>query len=144
MIQSCKMGNISQGNFVAGERQVVIQGFSLLTLITCQNHLGLDYEQSPIFPQRQQSQRNASARENHSTREKKTRVLPFLAWGEFHAPSRFARPLSLKINGGLLAVYLGSKFVNLEDLSSKITSSKPTVFSLFCFVYIYIFSGDSL
>ena len=42
---------------------------------------------------------------------------------------------------------MGSKLVNLEDFSSKITSSKPAVFSLFvlflvCFVYIF-FSGDS-
>ena len=43
---------------------------------------------------------------------------------------------------------MGSKLVNLEDLSSKITSSKPAVFSLFVlfllvfFVYI-LFSGDS-
>ena len=36
--------------------------------------------------------RNASARENHPTREKVTRgVSPFLAWGDFHARSRFAR-----------------------------------------------------
>ena len=46
--------------------------------------------------------RNASARENHPTREKVTRggerdflsprhVSPFLAWGDFHAHSRFAR-----------------------------------------------------
>ena len=33
----------------------------------------------------------ASARENHPTREKVTRVSPFLAWGDFHARSRFAR-----------------------------------------------------
>ena len=45
-------------------------------------------------------------------------------------------------------INFGSKLVNLEDLSSKITSSKPAVFSLFvlfllvCFVYIF-FSGDS-
>ena len=33
-----------------------------------------------------------SARENHPTREKATRrVSPFLAWGDFHARSRFAR-----------------------------------------------------
>ena len=36
--------------------------------------------------------RNASARENDPTREKATRsVSPFLAWGDFHARSRFAR-----------------------------------------------------
>ena len=36
--------------------------------------------------------RNASARENHPTREKATRgVSPFPAWGDFHARSRFAR-----------------------------------------------------
>ena len=42
--------------------------------------------------------RNASARENHPTREKATRIFlpprrvsPFLAWGDFHARSRFAR-----------------------------------------------------
>ena len=44
---------------------------------------------------------------------------------------------------------MGSKLVNLEDLSSKITSSKPAVFSLFvissCFVsFIFsFFSGDA-
>ena len=33
-----------------------------------------------------------SARENHPTREKATRcVSPFLAWGDFHGRSRFAR-----------------------------------------------------
>ena len=40
--------------------------------------------------------RNASAHENHPTREKAIflsprRVSPFLAWGGFHARSRFAR-----------------------------------------------------
>ena len=35
--------------------------------------------------------RNARARENHPTREKATHVSPFLAWGDFHARSRFAR-----------------------------------------------------
>ena len=45
-------------------------------------------------------------------------------------------------------INFGSKLVNLEDLSSKITPSKPAVFSLFvlfllvCFVYIF-FSRDS-
>ena len=38
----------------------------------------LDYEQSPIFPQGQQSLRNASARENHPTREKATRKKSYL------------------------------------------------------------------
>ena len=33
----------------------------------------VDYEQSPIFPQGQQSERNAGARENHPTREEATR-----------------------------------------------------------------------
>ena len=37
------------------------------------------------------------------------RVSPFLAWGDFHARSRFARVslalLSLRKNGGLLVVY---------------------------------------
>ena len=38
------------------------------------------------------SERNSSARENHLTREKATRhVSPFLAWGDFHARSGFAR-----------------------------------------------------
>ena len=36
----------------------------------------IDYEQSPIFPQGQQSERNASARENHPTRE-----IPEEKWG---------------------------------------------------------------
>ena len=35
--------------------------------------------------------RNASALENHPTREKATRGSPFLAWGDFHARSRVAR-----------------------------------------------------
>ena len=35
--------------------------------------------------------RNVSARENHPTREKATRVSPLLASGDFHARSRFAR-----------------------------------------------------
>ena len=73
------MAHISLGNSVAGERQVDMKGSSLLTLITCWNHLG-------------------------------------------------------------------SKLVNLEDLSSKITSSKPAVFSLFvvssCFVsFSFFFLG---
>ena len=46
----------------------------------------------PIFPQGQQSERNATGRENHSTREEVThRESPFLAWGHFHTRSRFAR-----------------------------------------------------
>ena len=37
-------------------------------------------------------ERAKRARENHPTREKETRgVSPFLAWGHFHARSRFAR-----------------------------------------------------
>ena len=51
----------------------------------------LDYQQSSIFPQGYQSERNASARENYPTREKARRVSPFPAWGNFHARSRFAR-----------------------------------------------------
>ena len=44
---------------------------------------------------------------------------------------------------------MGSKLVNLEDLSSKITSSKPAVFSLFvlflvCFVYIFFLGTQDL
>ena len=54
--------------------------FSLIGMV---NHL-LDYEQSPIFPQGQQSARNARA-------PAPRRVSPFLAWGDFHARSRFAR-----------------------------------------------------
>ena len=39
---------------------------------------------------------------------------------------------------------MGSKLVNLEDLNSKITSSKPAVFSLFVLFRLYIFfSGDA-
>ena len=39
---------------------------------------------------------------------------------------------------------MGSKLVNLEDLNSKITSSKPVVFSLFVLFRLYIFfSGDA-
>ena len=54
--------------------------------------VSLDYKQSPIFPQGQQSERNASVRQNHPTREQVTRgVSPFLAWGDFHMRSRFAR-----------------------------------------------------
>ena len=72
-------------------------------LIICVLYIFLDYEQSPIRPQGQQSERNACARENHPTREKATRGgvrenffflsprrLGFLAWGDFHAGSRFA------------------------------------------------------
>ena len=46
---------------------------SARALSKLQSPLTLDYEQSPIFPQGQQSVRNASARENHPTREKATR-----------------------------------------------------------------------
>ena len=46
----------------------------------------IDYEQSSIFPQGQQSERNASARENHPTRE-----VAFSCVGDFHARSRFSR-----------------------------------------------------
>ena len=44
---------------------------------TFTGYMCIDYEQSPIFPQGQQSKRNASARENHPTREKATRALAF-------------------------------------------------------------------
>ena len=54
-----------------------------------------DYEWSPIFPQNSR----ASESRGHvkiTPREKrrgkrKIHVSPFLAWGDFHAPSRFAR-----------------------------------------------------
>ena len=51
-----------------------------------------------------------SARENHPTREKATRggergVSPFLAWGDFHARSRFARSTIPEEKWGLLVVY---------------------------------------
>ena len=45
--------------------------------------------------------------------------------------------------------YLGSKLVNLENLSSKITSSKPAVFSLYVLFLLVLFrsyifsSGDA-
>ena len=76
---------------------------NLLKCHKMKGQLKLDYEQSPIFPQGQQSERNASARENHPTREKASRgiflspcrVSPFLAWGDF---------LSLRKNRGLLVV----------------------------------------
>ena len=60
----------------------------------------------PIFPQREYSERNASAHENHPTREKARRVSPFLAWGDFHARSRFARSTIREEKWGLLVVYI--------------------------------------
>ena len=54
-----------------------------------------------IFPQR-----NASARDNHPTREKATRDGErFLAWGDFHARSGFARSTIPEEKWGLLVVY---------------------------------------
>ena len=52
--------------------------------------------------------RNASARENHPTREKATRgaalsprrVSPVLTWGDFNARSRFARSTIPEEKGG--------------------------------------------
>ena len=45
----------------------------------------------PHFSSGMVERAKASARENHPMREEATRVSPFLAWGDFHARSRFAR-----------------------------------------------------
>ena len=88
----------------------------------------VDYEQSPIFPQGQQSERNASTRENHPTREKATRggereksffSLP-VACRLFSRGVIFTRArvslalLSLRKNGGLLVVQTCSVLMNFE------------------------------
>ena len=53
---------------------------------------------SPHFPSGIEKRANASARENHPTQERRDahfslspQRLAFLAWGDFHARSRFAR-----------------------------------------------------
>ena len=88
----------------------------------------VDYEQSPIFPQGQQSVQNASARENHPSREKATRggerekcrVSPFLAWGDFQARSHFARSTipeeKWRTNRSLRT---GRQFMSLDAYASK-------------------------
>ena len=50
---------------------------------------------------------------------------PFLAWGDFHARSRFARStlLSLRKNGGLLLVYRSGEYPAKDILKRKIMSS---------------------
>ena len=80
--------------FAPGESPHIFSKFNPLNTDT---RYCLDYEWSPIFPQR-----NASARENHPTRERRDAVwrahfspspsrLAFLAWDDLHARSRFAR-----------------------------------------------------
>ena len=64
----------------------------------------------PIFPQGQQSERNASARENYPTREKRGEVggeknKQTNTWGDFYAHSRFACSTIPEEKWGLLVVY---------------------------------------
>ena len=54
---------------------------------------------------------NASARENHPTREK----APFLAWGDFHARSRFARPTIPEEKWGTTRSLMISHFALLKS-----------------------------
>ena len=42
------------------------------------------------------------------------RVLPFLAWGDFHARSRFARITIPEKNGGLPVVFMQHNFFNIS------------------------------
>ena len=80
--------------FAPGESPHIFSKFNPLNTDT---RYCLDYECSPIFPQR-----NASAQENHPTRERRDAVvgahfspspprIAFLAWDDLHARSRFAR-----------------------------------------------------
>ena len=58
------------------------------------------------------------------TREKATRgVSPFLAWGDFHARSRFARSTIPEENGKLLVVYENVGFSKI-DLITMTTINK--------------------
>ena len=71
--------HVEGGEMLSGGRRRYLtcrtqtKGLSSTCTRKVENSFALDYEQSPIFPQRQQSMRNASARENHPTREKETR-----------------------------------------------------------------------
>ena len=66
----------------------------------------VDYGQSPIFPQGQQNERNASARENHLTREKAT-------CGAERACRLFSRGVIFRKNGRLLVVYQSRESVSI-------------------------------
>ena len=59
----------------------------------------LDYEQSPFFL------RDSRASETRARVKITSRVSPFLAWGDFHARSRFARSTFPEEKWGLLVVY---------------------------------------
>ena len=90
--------------FAPGESPHIFSKFNPLNTDTRKSHIMaldtrycLDYEWSPIIPQR-----NASARENHPTRERRDAVgrahfspspsrLAVLAWDDLHGRSRFAR-----------------------------------------------------
>ena len=60
----------------------------------------VDYEQSPCFLRDSRvSEQRARVKITHPTR------LAFLAWGDFHARSRFARSTIPEEKWGLLVVY---------------------------------------
>ena len=78
------------------------------------------------------------ARENHPTREKATRgaVSPFLAWGDFHARSGFARStIPEKKWGTTRSLYLSHLlnaicvkiFIMNRYISKSYTTSKNTI-----------------
>ena len=89
--------------------------------------------------------RNASAGENHPTREKATRgVSPFLAWGDFHARSRFAPSTNPEEKWGTtrslvipailsetnIALFTGWKFIQCVDIY-KFQTTDPCMIRAF-------------
>ena len=72
--------------------------------------LSLDYEQSPFFL-RDSRATETRARQKITPHEfSPRRVSPFLAWGDFHARSRFACSTIPEENWGLLVVTPGLAF----------------------------------
>ena len=105
---------LARVDFTRGETKLLVKS---ICKTAPKSMFQVDYKQSPIFPQGQQSERNASARENHPMQEKAT------CGGErekfFSLPTacRLFSPgmiftcarvsfalLSLRKNGGLLVV----------------------------------------
>ena len=107
---------LARVDFTTGETKLLVKS---ICKTAPKSMFQVDYKQFPIFPQGQSSERNASVRENHPTREKTTRggerekffslpvaCLLFLRAMIFTRARVSFALLSLSKNGGLLVVYV--------------------------------------
>ena len=87
----CKCTVINPGNFFVSFTAIKCVCQPPILIFFFYRPKRLDYEQSPIFPQGRQRERNASERQKSLLAREARRGGPFLAWGDCHARLRFAR-----------------------------------------------------